>query len=220
MTEMETPTVEHAESIATLEPDAEGTTMKTCVSCGETRNPEDARFCASCGTPLVGTASAPPDDPPAEPVAEPTTPAPFTALETGDLPPFDRPDQPAYQQLDRPSTESRYWAVAAHASSLVGGFMGGLPAFIGPLVVWLVRKDEDAWSAGHGRDALNFNLSVLAYAVALLLIAIVTLGVGLLIAIPGWIFLALGWFALTLVGAIKAATDQPWRYPLTIRFVK
>lgn len=194
--------------------------MKTCTSCGEVRNPEDARFCASCGTPLLATASEPSTESVAEPPEEPAAAAHVAAQLAGGEPPFDRPHLPAYQVPGQPTKESRYWAVAAHASALAGGFMGGIPAFLGPLVVWLVRKDDDAWSAGHGRDALNFNLSVLTYAIGLLLVAIVTLGIGLLIAIPGWIFLALGWFAMTVVGAIKAAGDQPWRYPLTIRFVK
>ena len=168
---------------------------------------------------MVGQASTPIDDPVEEPAPEPALSAPVAAFDAGDRP-YDRPDLPPSGRAGLPTRESRYWAVAAHASALAGGFMGGLPAFLGPLVVWLVRKDEDAWSAGHGRDALNFNLSILVYAVGLLLIAIVTFGIGLLIAIPGWIILALGWFAMTLVGAIRAAGDQPWRYPLTIRFIK
>lgn len=218
MSGLETLPVQRVHPVALL--DDEGTTMKTCTSCGETRNPDDARFCASCGTPLLAPASQPPADTLAEQFEEPTAPAPFTALDARDGAPFDRPQLPVDDEPGRQTRESRYWAIAAHASALAGGFMGGFPAFLGPLVVWLVRKDDDAWSAGHGRDALNFNLSVLTYAIGLLLIAIVTLGIGLLIAIPGWIFLALGWFAMTIVGAIKAAGDQPWRYPLTIRFVK
>jgi uncharacterized Tic20 family protein len=195
--------------------------MKMCTSCGEARNPDDARFCASCGTSMIdGTA---PRDEPAADEEEPFDPAPLDpapplAVTAGA---YDEPFPAAVgDQPDQPNREARYWAIAAHVSALAGGFMGGLPAFLGPLIIWLVRKDEDAWSAGHGRDALNFNLSVLLYAAALLLLAIVTLGVGLLIAVPGWIALALGWFALTIVGAIKAASDQTFRYPLSIRFVK
>jgi uncharacterized Tic20 family protein len=218
--------------------------MKTCVSCGEDRNPDDARFCAGCGTPLVtevrGAAEPVPagetmgEAPPSmegEAVAEPEPapepePAAIPSISGGEAP-YEEPvwaePSPAAAAVAteiEPSRESRYWAIAAHATALVGGFMGGLPAFLGPLVVWLVRKDDDAWSAGHGRDALNFNLSVLCYGFALGLLAIVTLGIGLLIAVPGWIFLALAWFALTIVGTIKAADDKAFKYPLTIRFVK
>ena len=215
---METLTLEQPQPIAIA--DIEGSAMKTCANCGEMRNPGDARFCATCGTPLTSPAPVPPDETGDERPETPAAPAAAFAQESGEASPFDQRNLPAAGHTGRPSQESRYWAIAAHGSALVGGFMGGIPAFLGPLVVWLVRKDDDAWSAGHGRDALNFNLSVIAYAIGLLLIAIVTLGVGLLIAIPGWIFLALGWFAMTIVGAIKAASDQSFRYPLTIRFVK
>lgn len=214
--------------------------MKTCISCGEDRNPEDARFCAGCGVPLVDASSTLPDA--AEPKMEHTSAAsgPEPVVDPGPEPAWDpallpvEPDAvarydaaawaeapaPVQTSALEPSRESRYWAIAAHATALFGGFLGGIPAFLGPLVVWLIRKDDDTWSAGHGRDALNFNLSVLCYGFVLGLLAIVTLGIGLLIAIPGWIFLALGWFALTIVGTIKAADDKRFKYPLTIRFVK
>jgi uncharacterized protein len=217
--------------------------MKTCVSCGEDRNPDDARFCAGCGTPLVSAsnpsveataapaaATANPSEAATEPSPEPApdpVPAPpepdaveSAAIERYEEAVWDETPAPAAAGALEPSREARYWAIAAHATALFGGFLGGIPAFLGPLVVWLIRKDDDAWSAGHGRDALNFNLSVLCYGFALGVLAIVTLGIGLLIAIPGWIFLALGWFALTIVGTIKAADDKRFKYPLTIRFVK
>jgi uncharacterized Tic20 family protein len=98
--------------------------------------------------------------------------------------------------------------------------MGGVPAFVGPLVVWLARKDNDPFAAEHGRNALNFNLSVLVYVLALVIVSIVTFGVGLLVTIPGFIALGLAWFAFTLVGTIKAASSETYTYPLTIKFVR
>jgi uncharacterized Tic20 family protein len=51
-------------------------------------------------------------------------------------------------------------------------------------------------------------------------LTVVTLGVGLLISIPGLIALAIGWFVLSLVGTVRAAGDRLFRYPLTIRFIR
>jgi uncharacterized Tic20 family protein len=119
-----------------------------------------------------------------------------------------------------PSMQSRYWATGAHASAFVGAWMGGVPAFIGPLIVWLVRKDNDPFAAEHGRNALNFNLSVIVYMLGLIIVSIITFGVGLLVTIPGFIALGLAWFAFTLVGTIKAASSETFNYPLTIRFVR
>lgn len=121
---------------------------------------------------------------------------------------------------EAPSKQSRYWATGAHASAFVGAWMGGVPAFIGPLIVWLARKDDDPFAAEHGRNALNFNLSVIVYVLAMVVFSIFTFGIGLLVTIPGLILLGLAWFALTLVGTIKAASSETYRYPLTIRFVR
>lgn len=119
-----------------------------------------------------------------------------------------------------PTKQSRYWATGAHASAFVGAWMGGIPAFVGPLVVWLARKDNDPFAAEHGRNALNFNLSVIVYVLGLIIVSIITFGIGLLVTIPGFIVLGLAWFAFTLVGTIKAASSENYTYPLTIRFVR
>ncbi len=103
---------------------------------------------------------------------------------------------------------------------MVGGFLGGVPAFVGPLIVWLVRKDADPYAAAHGRNALNFNLSVLLYAVGLLVLTLVTFGLGLLVALPAGLALGAAWLVLSVVGTVKAANDEPYRYPLTIPFVR
>jgi len=116
--------------------------------------------------------------------------------------------------------ESRRWAIGAHVSAIVGGFLGGIPAFLGPLVVWLLRKDEDGFAAGHARAALNFNLSMLAYAAALVVFSFITFGVGLLLAAPAGAVLGVLWLVFSIMGAIRASNDQPFRYPLSIPFVK
>jgi uncharacterized Tic20 family protein len=118
------------------------------------------------------------------------------------------------------STESRLWATGAHLGALVGGFAGGLPAFVPPLVVWLARKDSDPFAAEHGKSALNFNLSVLLYGLGLALLLIVTLGLGIVVVLPAGAVLAVAWFGLSIYGAIKAANSEPYAYPLTIPFVR
>ena len=170
-----------------------------CPNCGH-RNPAGSRYCEQCGTALTteqGNRTTAPAS------AAPTAPAGTRAW----------PAAP-------PGQESRTWAIGAHLSALAGGFLGGLPAFLGPLVVWLVRKDADPYAAAHGRDALNFNLSVLLYALALVVLSIFTFGVGLLVAIPAGTILGVGWLVFSIIGAIKAANDEVYRYPLTIPFVR
>jgi uncharacterized Tic20 family protein len=114
--------------------------------------------------------------------------------------------------------DSRNFALAAHLSALLSIFFIGF-SFVGPLVIYLVKKD-DAFVRGHAAEALNFNLSFLLYAVVLVvagLILVIVL-VGLLV----WLLLIpLGilWLVFICIAATKAGSGQTYRYPLTIRFV-
>ena len=114
--------------------------------------------------------------------------------------------------------DSRGWAVAAHLSALLA--MVVALAFLGPLIVYLAKKD-DPYVRRHAAEALNFNLSCLIYAfvVGLVLFVSVLLLVGLLLVIPALIAAAALWFALICVAAVKAGQGEDYRYPLTIRFV-
>ena len=46
------------------------------------------------------------------------------------------------------------------------------------------------------------------------------LGIGLIVALPMWLVLALAWIVCTLLAAFKAYDGQPYRYPITIRLFK
>jgi uncharacterized Tic20 family protein len=140
------------------------------------------------------------------------------------------------------ASSSRSWAIAAPVSALIAGFMsgvpalfgvlgaggdvaaraglGGLPAILGPLLIWQWRQKDNPFSAQHGLNALNFNLSVLTYAFGLMLFTTLTWGIGALIAVPVGIALVGGWLVCSAVATSKAAKGLPYRYPLAIRFVR
>ena len=117
--------------------------------------------------------------------------------------------------------EERTWATAAHWSALVGAFVA--LAFLGPLVVMLVKGNESPWVRRHAVESLNFQLSMLIYSIVgtivAVLLAIVTLGIGLLLIIP--LALAFGgfWLIITIIAAVKTGNGEDYRYPLTIRMV-
>lgn len=117
--------------------------------------------------------------------------------------------------------ESRNWAVGAHLSALAAAWLA--LGFVGPLVVWLVKKDQDGYVAHHAREALNFQLSWLVYAlvggVVAFLLAVVTLGIGVVVIAPLAALAGVAWLVLIIVAAVKAANGEAYRYPLTIRFV-
>ena len=109
------------------------------------------------------------------------------------------------------------WAVLAHLSALIALVVGFV--FVGPLIVYLVKKD-DPFVRRHAAEALNFNLSVTLYALVggFVFIVLVLLIVGVLL-IPVVIAAAIGWAVLVILAGVKASNGQDYRYPLTIRFV-
>jgi uncharacterized protein len=118
--------------------------------------------------------------------------------------------------------ESRNWAVAAHVTAVAGALMGGIAAFVGPLVVWLVRRD-DPFSAEHARQALNFNLSVLVYLVvggiASIVVALLTLGLALIVLLPAMAVAFLAYFVVSVLGAVAASRGRSFRYPFALPLV-
>jgi len=140
-------------------------------------------------------------------------------------PPNDPPPPGEPPLAGAPSAEQRQWAMFAHLSSLVGAiltgaFGGGWGCFIGPLIIWLVKKETMPFVDDQGKEALNFNITVAIAAVILLLLSLVTFGVGLIIAIPLWVIIGIGWLVFTIIAAIKANEGVRYRYPFTLRLIK
>ena len=114
--------------------------------------------------------------------------------------------------------EERNWAMLAHLTSLIGYLVGGCGGIIGPLVVWLIKKDESGFVADQARESLNFQISLLIYIVALVMSMFLLIGFLLVwFAIP---FLLVVGFVFPIVGAVKAGEGQAYRYPMTIRFIR
>lgn len=111
--------------------------------------------------------------------------------------------------------DSNTWALAAHLSALLS-LVVGFP-FIGPLVIYLAKK-EDPFVRRHAAEALNFNLSVMLYAIVLGIATLVLIFfiIGLAL-IPVLILLALMWLVCIIFAAVKAGQGEEYRYPLTIR---
>ena len=103
--------------------------------------------------------------------------------------------------------EVRTTAVAAHLSTFAG-LIVPFGSVIGPLAVWLTRRDRDPFIDQAGREALNFGISIAIY------------GSVLLVGIPLLIMGVIAWVVLASLAAAKASEGQPYRYPLTLRLVR
>jgi uncharacterized Tic20 family protein len=132
---------------------------------------------------------------------------------------------PAAPAAGAPSAEERQWALFAHLSILLGGLITtgwafSTGSFIGPLVIWLVKKDTMPFVADQAKEALNFAITLAIACCALLVLTILSLGIGALITIPVLMFIGIAALVLVIMAAIKANEGVAYRYPFTLRLVK
>ena len=123
-----------------------------------------------------------------------------------------------------PSAEERQWAMFAHLSALLGGLLtgavGGWGSFIGPLIIWLVKKDSMPFVNDQAKEALNFNITVSAILLALWILTVVTLFIGALLTFPLMAIVLVAALVLIVIAAIKSNEGVAYRYPFAIRLIK
>lgn len=101
-----------------------------------------------------------------------------------------------------------------HIIALVGLAGNGIGFLLGPLIVWLINKEDHPYIDQQGKEAVNFQLtSFLALFVSAIL-CLVFIGFGLLIIIG--IFMTI----MPIIAAVKVNDGVDYKYPLTIRFLK
>ena len=106
------------------------------------------------------------------------------------------------------SSDERLLALLMHLLALVSGF-------IGPLVIWLVKKEESPFLNQHGMEALNFQISALIYFIAAGALTFITCGAAIFLPIA---IVVLMWVAC-IMAAIQGNRGEPCHYPLTIRLL-
>ncbi len=115
--------------------------------------------------------------------------------------------------LSNPKDE-RMWAMFCHLSALSGHIIP-FGNIIGPLVIWMIKRDEYPLVADQGKEALNFQITVMIlFLVSIPLIFVC--GVGIATAIAAALFNLI----FIIVASVKANEGAKYRYPLTIRFIK
>ncbi|MFO0817651.1 MAG: DUF4870 domain-containing protein [Pirellulales bacterium] len=106
-------------------------------------------------------------------------------------------------EIPPPTNDERLWATLAHASYFVLGI-------IGPLVIWLMKKDESAYVAAHAKEALNFQLAVTIVAVVSTLTCV---------GAPLAIVAGIGGIVYSILAAIEANAGRLYQYPYSIRMI-
>jgi uncharacterized protein len=133
--------------------------------------------------------------------------------------------QPPAAAAGTPSADERLWALFAHLSILLGGFVTtgwgfSIGCFLGPLIIWLVKKDTMPFVNDQAKEALNFSITLAIIGFALLMLTIMSLGIGALITIPVLMCVGIAALILVIIAAVKANEGVAYRYPLTIRLIK
>ena len=117
------------------------------------------------------------------------------------------------EQQGAPSKEERGQAMACHLLALIG-FIIPFGNLIGPLVMWIVKKDESAFVDDQGKEAVNFNITMMIAGFVCFLLTFVLIGV---ILLP---ILGIFWLVVTIIAGLKANEGVAYRYPLTLRLIK
>ena len=112
------------------------------------------------------------------------------------------------------SRDVKTWNVLCHATALAGFFVPWAGHILGPLIIWLVKRGDSPEIDEHGKESLNFQISMLIYNViagvlCLVLIGFVILGILHILNL-----------VLVIVASIQASEGKFYRYPLTIRLIK
>ena len=130
------------------------------------------------------SSNPPPDLPPSSPTAAPVEAGPLTEIKS----------------------EDKTMAMLCH-------LLGILTAFLGPLIIWLIKKDQSAFVDDQGKEALNFQITlVIAHAVA-----------GAAICIHWGILNLVIWVAAVVFGimaSMAANRGEKYRYPVALRLIK
>ncbi|MBM4026594.1 MAG: DUF4870 domain-containing protein [Planctomycetes bacterium] len=133
----------------------------------------------------------------------------------GNIPPVVERIGPLGREAD---PKARMWAMFCHLAGLAW-LLPITPAFgsvLGPLIVWLIKKNEFPFVDDQGKEAVNFQITMLIYGAVAALLMFICIGFVLLpiVMIVDVVFLV--------IAAIKANDGEHYRYPypLIIRFIK
>jgi uncharacterized Tic20 family protein len=108
----------------------------------------------------------------------------------------------------------RTWCILCHASALLGVFLHFPGHLLGPLIVWLAKREDSPEIDAHGKESLNFQISTLIYNLIAAVFCLVLIGFVFLAAL--WVLNAV----FVIIAAIQASDGKFYRYPMTIRFVQ
>lgn len=120
-------------------------------------------------------------------------------------------NKPNFPEL---SNDEKNWGVYCHIATILGVFVPVLGNFLGPLVVWLMKKEEIPFVEDQGKEVLNFQITLLLISIAAGFLSAIFIGIIILWLLPFY------WLICTIVGSMNASKGVAFRYPVTLRLIK
>lgn len=116
-------------------------------------------------------------------------------------------EQPASAAPAEVSKDEKNMAMLCHLLAIFTGFLG-------PLIIWLIKKEDSKFVDDQGKEALNFQLTVLIAIIVSSVLTVICIGVVMLMAV--WVVDII----FCILAAIKTSKGEAYRYPVNIRFIK
>ena len=111
------------------------------------------------------------------------------------------------------SQDDKTMGMLCHLVAL-SGYMTGIGMILGPLLVWLFKKDGSKFVDYHGKESLNFQITVIIASIVAGILTLVLIG---FLLIP---VIVVCHVVFTIIASIKANAGERYRYPLCIRIIK
>jgi uncharacterized Tic20 family protein len=116
-------------------------------------------------------------------------------------------EQPVSAAPAEVSKDEKNMAMLCHLLAIFTGFLG-------PLIIWLIKKEDSKFVDDQGKEALNFQLSVLIAIIISSVLTVICIGAIMLMAV--WIVD----IVFCIMAAVKTSKGEAYRYPVNIRFIK
>lgn len=108
--------------------------------------------------------------------------------------------------ITTPSADEKNIVVLTHLG-------GAIFSFVPALIVWLLKKDENAFIGEQAREALNFQITVIIAHIVSWILMVILIGFVLMLAV--WV----ANIVLCILAAVAASKGEPYRYPFALRLI-
>ena len=110
--------------------------------------------------------------------------------------------------------QEKTMAMLCHLLAFAGLVVPPVGHILGPLIIWLMKKDESELIDDQGKESLNFQISISIYWFVAGMLSFILIGIPIVIA------LAVFWVVMVIMASLKANEGGRYRYPLNLRLIK